>query len=54
MKRPEVNVDNYKEVYEFYANYKPNPIVNRTIHRAMGLVFNPSQIVYEGMQSSNH
>lgn len=41
MKRPEVLVENFKEVYEYYEQYRPGPRASKLGHLAMSLAFRP-------------
>lgn len=41
MKRPEISIDNTEQVYDYYANFKPNFFLNRIGHLAMSLMYKP-------------
>lgn len=46
MGKPKISLENYSEVYEYYAQKKLNPAVGRISHLLLSWVFKP-EVVYE-------
>lgn len=42
MKRPEVSLQNYSRVYEFYEHYRPPTVAYQLGHRALAQVYKPA------------
>jgi 1-acyl-sn-glycerol-3-phosphate acyltransferase len=41
MKKPQVRLDNFEAVYEYYQQHRPNKVFNRAGHLAMSLAYRP-------------
>ena len=54
MRAPEVKIENYEEVYNYYRQREPSPFVARLGHLVAGLLYHPDVEYQSGVQAKIH
>lgn len=50
MGRPEVRLDNYGSVYDYYSSYDGSPAVLRAVHKACAMAYHPNSMYEDGAE----